>query len=261
MTFDPRATKGQDVSKTSEEEFRQSMAGLSRSLEERAALHRDPIAEAALRRTTVQAQFRAEARRTRWMIGIAGSALAAACVAAAIVLLATPGGPSKLAEVAQAPIPAPAPVETVAVSTPAPQLLSPLLQAVPSPDPAPPPVTASELIVAPSAFTRDDIKEIQTRLLSFGFNPGPLDGDVGRMTVGAVMNYQQQRGLAQTGQLDRALLDQLRQDPAPKVVASQPQQLHTRRAPPPQQQRRSDGLDFVRDADARLSRWFQSLSR
>jgi peptidoglycan hydrolase-like protein with peptidoglycan-binding domain len=98
--------------------------------------------------------------------------------------------------------------------------------------------------------------------VSFGFNAGPADGNAGRMTEGAIMNYQQMRGLPQTGKPDRALLDQLRDDPAPKVVVAAPR---TPPPPPPaspyvQRQRRSDGLDFVRDADARLSHWFQSLS-
>jgi peptidoglycan hydrolase-like protein with peptidoglycan-binding domain len=180
----------------------------------------------------------AEARRMRWMIGIAGAALADSCVTASIDFLAVPSEPAGMVQT-----PTPAPVVTAAVPTPLPEVIVPQPAIAPSP-----------------ALGRDDIKEIQTRLLSFGFDPGPLDGKLGRMTVIAVMNYQQQRGRAQTGQLDRALLDQLRQDLAPKVAASQPQQLRTSHAPPPQQQRRSDGLDFVRDADARLSRWFQSLS-
>jgi hypothetical protein len=271
MTFDPQALQGlpgATPQKPSEEEFKRSMAGLSRSLEERAALHPDPVAEAAARRATLQARFRAEARRRRWMIG--GAALAAAGVAAAIVFVAAPPAPpvsSTPAEVAQ--VQAPAPVVTAAVSPPAPEP-PPSPQAAPSSDAvAAAPVGVPEPAAPPPALARDDIKEIQTRLLSFGFNPGPLDGDVGRMTVGAVMNYQQQRGRAQTGQLDRELLDQLRQDPAPKVAAARPQsqQSRTRRAPQrmtgssPPQQPRSDGLDFVRDADAKISRWFQSLSR
>ena len=92
------------------------------------------------------------------------------------------------------------------------------------------------------------------------------------MTQGAVMGYQQERGEPQTGKVDRDVLEQLRQDPAPKVAAAPPPP--AQRAPqswghpPPQYNsryagappRRNDGLDFVRDADARLSRWFQSLS-
>jgi peptidoglycan hydrolase-like protein with peptidoglycan-binding domain len=171
------------------------------------------------------------------MIGIAGAALAVSCATASIAFLAVPSEPAGRAQT-----PTSAPVVTAAVATPVREVIVPQRTAVPSP-----------------ALARDDIREIQARLLSFGFDPGPLDGNLGRMTVIAVMNYQQQRGRAQTGQLDRALLDQLRQDPAPKVAASQPQQLRTSRAPPPPQ-RRSDGFDFVRDADARLSRWFQSLS-
>ena len=278
MTFDPQTPQGLPGAaprKSSEEEFKRSMAGLSRSLEERAALHPDPVAEAVARRATLQTQFRAEAHRRRWMIGVAGAALAAAGVAAASVFVAAPlvpQVPSTAAEVAPVQAPAPSPVVTAAVLPPAPEP-PPSPQVAPSSDPiaAAPAAMPEPAAAPPPALARDDIKEIQTRLLSFGFNPGPLDGEVGRMTVGAVMNYQQQRGRAQTGQLDRELLDQLRQDPAPKVAAAQPQsqQPRTRRAPQrtagssssPPQQPRSDGLDFVRDADAKLSRWFQSLSR
>jgi peptidoglycan hydrolase-like protein with peptidoglycan-binding domain len=191
---------------------------------------------------------RAEARRTKWMMGIGGAVFAVFCVAASVAILTAPLTPARMA-------PAPALAVAVTESAPVPEVV------VPRP------------AVAPSAaLARDDIKEIQVRLLSFGFDPGPLDGDVGRATVAAVMNYQQQRGQPQTGQLDRALLDQLRQDPPPRVAPSQPQPPSSRTdgasqrtagssSPPPQQQRRSGGLDFVRDADARLSRWFQSLSR
>ena len=60
------------------------------------------------------------------------------------------------------------------------------------------------------------MREVQKRLQGFGFNPGPADGVAGRMTAGAVMNYQQSRGQPQTGDIDRDLLEQLRQDPAPR---------------------------------------------
>ena len=75
----------------------------------------------------------------------------------------------------------------------------------PSPSPAP-------------ALGRKEVREVQTRLRALGFNPGPVDGDAGRMTATAVTAYQEKRGLPQTGELDRALLDQLRQDPEPKAA-------------------------------------------
>lgn len=316
MTFDPGTTKGPDVSKVphvggtrpaaaptppplraeprqpaaaprpgaaarpSERQFEQSLAGLSRSLGERAALHPDPVAEAAARRAAVQAQIRAEDQRLKLILGVAGAAVAAVCLAAAIVFFVSPFGPHPAASVVTAraqpptaapaadpsPQPAPPPPVQAAAVTPPPPPAPPPPAAMPASAPVadpPPPVSSP----SPAPLAREDIKEIQTRLLAFGFNAGPADGNAGRMTEGAIMNYQQKRGLPQTGKPDRALLDQLRDDPAPKVAAQPPS---TRApplgAPPPSRtantgaQRRSDGLDFIRDADSRISRWFQSLS-
>jgi hypothetical protein len=280
------------AAKPSERQFEQSLAGLSRSLGERAALHPDLVAEAAARRAAVLTQIRAEDRRLKLVVGVAGAAVAAVCLAAAIVFFTAPFGPRAAAPVATAraqpaaaapavdppppvqtadvepapapPVPAPAPP----VPAPAPPVAAP----APVPVADPPPVSTASAEPSPAPLARDDVREIQTRLLAFGFNAGPADGNAGRATEGAIMNYQQKRGLPQTGTPDRALLDQLRDDPAPKVVAQQPQppgrtqpQNAYQNAPPsraanPGTQRRGDGLDFMRDADARISRWFQSLS-
>lgn len=110
-------------------------------------------------------------------------------------------------------------------------------------------------------------------LRSLGFNPGPVDGNAGRKTTGAVMRYQQDRNQPQTGEVDRDLLHELRQESAPKVAAgavppdpqpAPPTASPPRHAPPPRYAnpppRRSGPLDFLRDADANISRWLQSLS-
>jgi peptidoglycan hydrolase-like protein with peptidoglycan-binding domain len=114
---------------------------------------------------------------------------------------------------------------------------------------------------APSeaALRPQELKEVQGRLRSFGFNPGPADGTPGRMTESAVTRYQQDRGLPQTGKADRQLLEQLRQDPAPQVAqrAARPGPRATG-APP---QRRSDPFEPVRTAGNRLGRWLDSLVR
>jgi hypothetical protein len=322
MTSDPGTTKGPDVSKVphvggarpaaerisptlraeprlpaaaaplgaaarpSERQFEQSLAGLSRSLGERAALHPDPVAEAAARRAAVQAQIRAEDQRLKLILGVAGAAVAAVCLAAAIVFFAGPFDPRAAAPVvaarAQPPTATPAaePSPSPAPASPPPVQIAEVAPAPPAAAPAPAPVADPPPVSVPAASTpsaapppaaplaREDIKEIQTRLLAFGFNAGPADGNAGRMTEGAIMNYQQKRGLPQTGKPDRALLDQLRDDPAPKVAAQQPStKAPPPGAPPPSRaantgtQRRTDGLDFMRDADARISRWFQSLSK
>jgi plasmid stability protein len=88
--------------KPSEQQFRQSLDGLSRSLGARAAQHPDPVAEAAARRAIVQAQIRAEDRRLKLVLGIAGAAAAAVCLAAAIVFIAAPFGPRAAAPAVEA---------------------------------------------------------------------------------------------------------------------------------------------------------------
>jgi peptidoglycan hydrolase-like protein with peptidoglycan-binding domain len=111
-------------------------------------------------------------------------------------------------------------------------------------------------------LARDEVREVQTRLLSFGFNPGPLDGTAGPMTRGAATRYQQDRGQPQTGMVDRQLLEQLRQDPAPPVAVAQraappgvQHAAYARRAQP------SDPFESLRAAGDRLGRWMQSLTR
>jgi len=73
----------------------------------------------------------------------------------------------------------------------------------------------AEATPSPVRLERNDIQEVQTRLRSFGFNPGPIDGAVGTKTAEAVIKYQQARGQLQTGTVNRELLEQLRQDAAP----------------------------------------------
>jgi peptidoglycan hydrolase-like protein with peptidoglycan-binding domain len=103
-----------------------------------------------------------------------------------------------------------------------------------------------------------EVREVQERLLAFGFNPGPFDGNAGPMTVGAVMHYQQARGGLQTGKIDRALLDALRRDPAPKVV-HHPHRHHAYYAAAGP--RRSDPFAPLRTAGARFEQWLRSLAR
>jgi peptidoglycan hydrolase-like protein with peptidoglycan-binding domain len=118
---------------------------------------------------------------------------------------------------------------------------------------------AVEPMANQAPLQRDEVKEIQARLQSFGFNPGPADGTPGAMTAGAVLRYQQERGQAQTGTIDRDLLEQLRQDPAPQVAQSTATPgARATRSPGP---RRSDPFDSVRTAGNRLGRWLDSRLR
>jgi CheY-like chemotaxis protein len=89
-------------------------------------------------------------------------------------------------------------------------------------------------------LARNELQEVQTRLRSFGFNPGPIDGAVGPKTAEAVIKYQQARGQLQTDTVNRELLEQLRQDAAPELTrdAAKPNARKPRRTVP----RRSDPL-------------------
>src|SRR5258707_821733 len=86
-----------------------------------------------------------------------------------------------------------------------------------------------------------------------------VDGNPGRMTEGAVRRYQQDRGQPQTGEIDKALLQQLRQDPAPPAVQQVAQRAaRPARSPGP---RRSDPFEPVRAAGNRFGQWMDSLVR
>jgi peptidoglycan hydrolase-like protein with peptidoglycan-binding domain len=110
-----------------------------------------------------------------------------------------------------------------------------------------------------SPLRRDEMREVQARLRSFGFNPGPVDGSPGALTDSAVMRYQQNRGQLQTGKVDRELLEQLRQDPAPRVVqrGTGPYARPTSSRGP----QRSDPFAPVRAAGDRLGQWLDSRLR
>jgi hypothetical protein len=72
------------------------------------------------------------------------------------------------------------------------------------------------------------------------------------MTAAAAMNYQLSRGQAGRGDIDRDLLEQLRQDPAPQVAPPPPVVRTAQRAPRPT--RSPSPFD-------QLGRWLDSLVR
>jgi hypothetical protein len=55
------------------------------------------------------------------------------------------------------------------------------------------------------------VRAAQIYLKYSGFDPGPVDGMLGRMTRSAAMQFQQTKGLARTGELDDATLARLRE--------------------------------------------------
>jgi len=128
------------------------------------------------------------------------------------------------------------------------------------PEPSTPTQTAAIEPAADSTALRiDEVKELQVKLRTFGFNPGAVDGVAGPMTQSAAMRYQQARGQWQTGTVDRELLAQLREDPAPQPVeqTAAPEPRPPRAARP----RYADPFDSMRTAAQRAGRWLDSLLR
>jgi peptidoglycan hydrolase-like protein with peptidoglycan-binding domain len=54
-----------------------------------------------------------------------------------------------------------------------------------------------------------DVRQAQERLKDAGFNPGPVDGQLGAQTKDAIKEYQKAHGLPQTGRLDEPTRDLL----------------------------------------------------
>jgi hypothetical protein len=123
-----------------------------------------------------------------------------------------------------APLPAPAVVDPMATlqpsSTkeapsplPAPAKVEPIA-ALPSPHSA----AAEGISVAPkpspnqTKLTTPEILEVQTRLESLGMKPGPLDGFFGPLLAAAIRRYEEAKGRPQIGNVDRELLERLRQE-------------------------------------------------
>lgn len=272
-----------------DEHFKQSVAGLSSQLGERAARQStsDPRAAAEARRAALQAYDLARAQRWKTALRAAGVVVATVGVACFTVFIAMPPdqpSPRPMASRERA-----VPIELAAVEpTPATIPAPPPAANTPSP-PVPPaalaiepvvaevaPVTASEpapvgpapvgpASAEPPPLRRDEVREVQTKLYSFGFNPGPIDGAVGSMTRAAIAQYQQNRDQPQTGTVDRELLEQLRQDPAPQVAAPQVAQRSARpgpaRATGSSAARSSDPFEPLRTAANRFEQWVQSLGR
>jgi hypothetical protein len=101
---------------------------------------------------------------------------------------------------------------------------------LPSPMPPPPAPAITEITdaappVAPDApapamersglaeLDTAEIWELQARLEFLGMRPGSLDGIPGPETAAAIRRYEQSRRQANTGKLDRKLLERLRQEP------------------------------------------------
>jgi peptidoglycan hydrolase-like protein with peptidoglycan-binding domain len=130
--------------------------------------------------------------------------------------------------------PAAAPAVSAAPAPPRTVSPPPLLPAAASPPPvaaqaAPKELARSTPELVPSAspkaptaqpasapLTVDEIRELQGKLKAAGFNPGPIDGVVGRQTRGAVRDYGQARALP-NADATKDLLVRLKAEPPAAV--------------------------------------------
>ena len=283
-----RAQAARDEAEARDDDvFPPSIAELSRRLGERAARQRgiDPAAAKAARRAALTAYDQRRARRQRLVLEFAVGVIACSAVAflvPTIRLVAVPPSPNTAASTAASTAPLAEPVALLAMAaaaTPTPALPLPASPSSVSSAPSPATDVAYTPAVAPaqtapaadgqqvladpapdqSPLRRDEMREVQARLRSFGFNPGPVDGSPGALTDSAVMRYQQNRGQLQTGKVDRELLEQLRQDPAPRVVqrGTGPYARPTSSRGP----QRSDPFAPMRAAGDRLGQWLDSRLR
>lgn len=231
--------------------FTEALSDFSRRLRDRTAEQAaSPAVAARQRRAALKAY---DSTRRRHYI-LAGGFGVGALAGLALAMIAPPVSAPPLApHVASA-------MATLA-ATPAAEPPLPIVKA--SVDEAPPktdPVTAADsTTAAPAAaatLRAEEVREVQAKLRGFGFNAGPPDGVAGRMTLAAVEQYQQARGLPQTGKIDSELLDQLRQDPAPQVAPQVAQRA-------PRQPVRAGTATARRQPDPfqRFGQWLDSLVR
>jgi hypothetical protein len=217
-----RPTTGVTGTFPADESFRRSMAELSRQAAERVAARSaiDPDQVARMRRAALQTYERARARQRNLAIAAAIGLIAASCLAGGAAILSSSDATSPAADAAGMP-PGRA-VSATPSATASPSAMAPS-QEVDRPESG----QASERpagreTVAAAALDPSEIREVQTLLLRFGFNPGPIDGVVGRSTRGAVMRYQQERSEPQTGKIDRQLLERLRRQATPEASVAAP---------------------------------------
>ena len=71
------------------------------------------------------------------------------------------------------------------------------------------------------------VREIQQLLFDKGFDPGPLDGKMGRATARAISDYQAAEGLAADGRISPELLVRLRRSTGNNGAASPPESAET----------------------------------
>jgi hypothetical protein len=96
--------------------------------------------------------------------------------------------------------------------------------------------------VSPDQLSSDQVRELQQSLQAQGVSPGPIDGIMGPMTEQAIREFQQEQGIAATGQLNEQTLEALDLEveefmgAAPAFEDQQQQQQQRQQQPQQQQQ-------------------------
>ena len=114
---------------------------------------------------------------------------------------------------------------SVLVGTSTAALLIGLTAGVVSQAASPPPQQQQAALPAASLpslpLGHDDVREVQHQLIALGFDPGPVDGQVGPATTSAAQQYDQSRGGTGRISIDSALLARLKADTAPRLTYEQ----------------------------------------
>lgn len=221
---------------TGDDRFAKALGDFARRIGERAAAERapDPLAAAEKRRAALAAHDRD--RMQRWLIG---SSVAVGLVAVVgLLTLAMMWLPISLGR-AGVPVVEQRKADTragyardetiVTAGVPPAQARSPsqpVVIVVPA-IPESPVVSMAELKAwarpVPGGLSAAEIREVQGRLLTLGYDPGRIDGADGPRTQAAVRRYRERRSLLPAnGTIDRNLLTALRQDPSPRIAQKPP---------------------------------------
>jgi hypothetical protein len=176
-----------------------------------------------------------------WALGIGIGAVAAGAFVGFLVN-GPPGRalPSRTIADVMPPTPEPPPPPKIDTASAQPPAATPAPAAADAAQPdtaktGPTDATRTRLPPIPQApeppLNSGEIREVQARLRTLGFNAGPIDGTIGPQTTAGVKAYQQARGLTADGTPDKELLTKLRQE--------QPSQQHQTQAAPPPPPRRA----------------------
>ena len=112
------------------------------------------------------------------------------------------------------PQPAPVKVDPIAALQPPPSAATVSVSIAPQ---------SSVLPAGQTKLNRPEILELQTRLELLGMKPGAPDGIFGPLLAAAIRRYEEAKGRPQIGNVDRELLERLRQETSESIPQMPPQ--------------------------------------